>query len=96
MAQTLAPGQSVTLTSARDSYMRANTDWPGYFVARKLDLYLYVDSWNPGIGYGAVLERHEDNNRAELHTGAAGKAPWQARSLAALPALPTRPARPAK
>lgn len=93
--QTLAPGQSVTLTSTRDSYVRANTDWPGYFVTRKLDLYLYVDSWNPGIGYGAVLERHEDNNRAELHTGAAGKAPWDASSPAVPAALPARPAHPA-
>jgi len=94
---TIAPGQSITLASTPDSYYAKNTDWPGYFETKRLDLYLYVDSWNPGIPSGAVQERNETNNRAELHLGGAQAAsatfaPAPA-ATQALPALPDRPAR---
>lgn len=90
--QTLEPGQSITLTSTKQSYTAKNTDWPGFFVATKLDLYLYVDSWNGRIAYGAVYERHEDNNRAELHIAGARSAMRAAARDAgvALPVLPAR------
>ena len=63
----LLPGRSITLTSTPDSYSPVQTVWPGYFVAGTTDLYLYVDSWNPGVSYGAAQELDETNNRAELH-----------------------------
>ena len=63
----LAPGQSITLTSTAQSYDPAQTIWHGWFANGTKDLYLYVDSWNPGVATGAVLEGNESNNRAELH-----------------------------
>jgi hypothetical protein len=97
VGDTLAPGQSITLRSVPTSYLAKNTDWPGYFETTKLDLYLYVDSWNPDIAWGAVYERNETNNRAEMHLAGAQGAPAPA-ALApapqALPALPDRPAHP--
>jgi hypothetical protein len=63
----LAAGQSVNLSSAVGSFSPENSYWPGYFVNGTSDLYLYVDSWKPGIGLGAVVESNEANNRAELH-----------------------------
>ncbi len=62
----LAPGESIKLTSTYGSYANGNTVWPGYFIAGTTDLYLYVDSWNPGVPAGAVAESYEDNNRSEL------------------------------
>jgi hypothetical protein len=76
VATGLEPGQSIKLTSTYGSYADGYTVWPGYFVNGTTDLYLYVDSWNPGVPTGAVAESYEDNNRAELHglevTGASG------------------------
>ena len=86
VAQPLAPGQSITLTSTRSSYYARNTDWPGSFNTSRLNLYMYVDSWNPTISYGAVYERHEDNNRSEMHLDGAAGAP----GTTALRALPPR------
>jgi hypothetical protein len=63
----LAPGQSVTLTSARGSYAAGYSLWPGWFARGTSDLYRYVDSWNPGVASGAVAESDETNNRAEIH-----------------------------
>ncbi len=92
---TLAPGQSVTLTSTRASYAGRNTAWPGYFDTSRLNLYLYVDSWNQNISYGAVYERNEANNRFDLHLGTGGNAPPPAAATADAP-LPPRPVRPAR
>jgi hypothetical protein len=74
---TLAPGQSITLTSTPSSYWAPNTIWPGHFAGGTTDLYMYVDSFsNPSNPNGAVLESNESNNRSELHglnvPGAAG------------------------
>ena len=63
----LAPGQSITLTSTPDSYSAEYTRWVGAFPKGTKDLYLYVDSWNPGVAEGAVAEADETNNRAEYH-----------------------------
>jgi hypothetical protein len=63
----LAPGQSVTLSSAPGSYSAPYSAWPGWFASGTTDLYLYVDSWNPADPNGAVVEISEYNNRAELH-----------------------------
>ncbi len=73
---TLAPGQSVTLTSTPNGYCQGspsasnpqgycspNTVWPtGAFAGGTNNLYLYVDSWNPGVANGAVTESDENNN----------------------------------
>lgn len=63
----LGAGQSITLTSTPDSYDAGQTRWFGSFAAGTTDLYLYVDSWNPGYPNGAVQESDETNNRAEQH-----------------------------
>jgi len=93
----LAPGESITLTSTPGSYYGKNTVWDGSFNTGLLNLYLYADSWNPGVPTGAVYESNETNNRAEFHT-LPGLASAAARTAAAppddLPALPLRPARP--
>ena len=93
----LAPGESITLTSTPGSYYAKNTVWDGSFNTGLLNLYLYADSWNPGVPTGAVYERNETNNRAEFHTQ-----PAHASALVRigaplptnLPALPPRPVRP--
>lgn len=61
----LAPGASVTLTS--QSLPAGYSYWPGWLAAGTTDLYVYVDSFNPGVAAGAVAESNEGNNRAELH-----------------------------
>jgi hypothetical protein len=94
--RTLAPGESITLTSTPGSYYAKNTVWDGSFNTGALNLYLYADSWNPGMPAGAVYERNEANNRAEFHTAPA-QASIGVRIIAPptdLPALPPRPARP--
>lgn len=63
----LGPGQSVTLTSTPGSYAADQSRWPGYFASGTSDLYLYVDSWNPTVPTGGVLESNEGNNQAERH-----------------------------
>ncbi len=86
----LEPGQSVMLTSAAGSYAQPYSIWPGWFARGTTDLYLYVDSWNPGAAAGAVAESDETNNRAELHglqvTG--DNPPGTSRLLEDLPARP--------
>lgn len=63
----IPPGQSVTLTSDPGSFPTDYSVWPGWFAAGTTDLYLYVDSWNPGVPTGGSVEENEANNRAELH-----------------------------
>jgi hypothetical protein len=76
----LAPGESVTLTSMPNGYCQDNTMpsnpggycnaatiWPGAFASGTQHLYLFVDSSNPTVSTGAVLEGDESNNRSELH-----------------------------
>jgi hypothetical protein len=55
---------SVTLTS--NSFPPGYSIWPGWFAAGTTDLYLYVDSWNPGVATGGVVEGSESNNAAHL------------------------------
>ena len=95
VTQTVAPGQSITLTSTADSYYAKNTIWNGVFAPGTTDLYAYADSWNPTVDRGAVAESNEANNRGELHglSVADSTAPAHAAPNAA--DLPTRPAHPA-
>jgi hypothetical protein len=95
--RTLAPGESITLTSTPGSYYTKNTAWNGSFKTGLLHLYVYADSWNPGVPSGAVYESNESNNRAEFHTTLARTgAPLEteAAPTAELPAMPPRPVRP--
>lgn len=68
VSQEIAPGQSITLISTSDSYVKNNTIWRGFFIRGTKNLYLVVDSWNrsPDGGVrdpnGAVLEFDETNN----------------------------------
>ncbi len=90
----LAPGQSITLTSTSGSYMDGYTIWSGQLGAGTTDLYLYVDSWNPGVATGGVAESNENNNRAELHNVAVTGAALQSTDVADAAELPIRPAKP--
>jgi hypothetical protein len=63
----LEPNASITLSSAPGQFAAPYSVWPGYFARGTADLYVYVDSWNPGVASGAVPESNEANNRAELH-----------------------------
>ena len=63
----MGPGDSVVLTSTPVSFDATQTIWLGAFAPGTTDLYLYVDSWNPGHTIGTVLERDETNNRFEMH-----------------------------
>ncbi len=64
--RTLQPGESVTLTSQPGNYASAYTRWPGWFASGTRNVYAYVDSWNPNVTTGAVLEENESNNRGDL------------------------------
>ena len=88
----LGSGESVNLTSTPTSYSLLHTIWPGYFAAGTQDLYLLVDSWNPGVSTGGVPESNEANNLSELHGLTVS---GESSDAAALPALEKIPARPA-
>ncbi len=64
--QALAPGQSITLTSAPGQFAGPQSVWPGHFASGTNSLYVYVDSFNPPVPTGAVAESNETNNRAEI------------------------------
>jgi hypothetical protein len=82
----LAGGQSITLTSAPTSVYGQNTRWEGFFARGTTDLYVYVDSWNGSVQTGAVAERSETNNRAELHgLSVTGATPTRSASNVPLP-----------
>jgi hypothetical protein len=67
VASGLGPGEHITLTSTPDSLAAPYSRWPGWFASGTTDLYVYADSWDPGVADGAVAETDETNNRAELH-----------------------------
>ncbi len=62
----LRAGESIILTSTPDSYDPSFTRWDGSFAAGVRNLYVYADSWNGSVPYGAVDEGNETNNRAEI------------------------------
>jgi len=104
----IAPGQSLTLVSLSGGpcsttsgtvghYCDVDTAWPGSFAPGTQDLYMFVDSWNPGVSTGAVEEGDESNNRSEFHFGSAlaGLSNFNFSGPARSPeSLPTRPAPP--
>jgi predicted outer membrane repeat protein len=62
VTQSLAPGQSITLSASQA--LPEYSNWSGSFAAGTSDLYLVVDSWNPGVSTGAISESNESNNVA--------------------------------
>ncbi len=90
----LGAGQSVTLTSDSGSYAADFTLWPGYFTSGTTDLSLYVDSWNPGVSSGGILEIDESNNSFTLSGGVTvtGLGTLQTEGLPSATTLPSRPA----
>lgn len=66
-AGALAPGESVVLTSTPTSYDVNTSLWVGSFAPGTTDVYLWVDSWNPGSSVGAVQEGNELNNGDARH-----------------------------
>jgi|GEM_PF-3786605 len=60
-AQGLKPGESRSLVSTIDSDL-PQTVWPGCFSVGTRQLYLSVDSWDPGVTFGRVEESNEKNN----------------------------------
>lgn len=91
---TLAPGESITLTSQLASYTPEYSVWPGWFAAGTTDIYVYVDSWEPESISGAVAESDETNNQSHLAgLTASGANPPSARSR--LTSFSWRPAAPA-
>ncbi|MFQ3684491.1 SdrD B-like domain-containing protein, partial [Roseiflexus sp.] len=64
--QSLAPGQSITLTSAPGQFAGPQSVWPGHFASGANSLYVYVDSFNPPVPTGAIAESNEANNRAQI------------------------------
>ncbi len=86
--QTLDPGESITLTST--SIATSFSRWPGYFVSGTDDLYVQVDSWNPGLVYGAIYELTESNNtNSLLDIGVSGNNPFLQAELTG--EIPERP-----
>jgi VCBS repeat-containing protein len=62
----LGAGESIVLTSVKDSYAEEYTYWENTFALGTTELYLYVDSWDLSHTYGAIQESNESNNRADL------------------------------
>ena len=94
VANGLEPGQSITLSS--QSLAPGYSIWEGWFAAGTTDLYVYADSYNPGVAAGAVAELNESNNRAELHgLNVTGLNPLQLQ-LASVYQRPLPPAQAAK
>jgi len=92
----LAPGESITLTSTVADYSAGHTIWRGWFASGTTDLYLYVDSWNPGTPTGGVAESDETNNRAALRGLIVTGANPAITNSASTTNLPLRPAPGAK
>jgi conserved repeat domain len=94
VSQTIQPGQSIILTSEPDSYYADNTIWNGSFAPGTSDLYVYVDSWNPTVATGAVVESDEGNNRDEIHGLKVSGSLTSSNDLRRADKLPERPVRP--
>jgi hypothetical protein len=60
----LDPGASVTLSSA--DFLPGYSSWPGWMASGTTDIYAYVDTFDPGLEFGAVAESNEANNQAHL------------------------------
>lgn len=94
----ILPGESLELTSASGIEAGRFSVWNGRLPKGSQALYVYIDSWNPGVSFGAIDEVREDNNAASLVLlNPVDRSPRSDTQLAELidPAtLPPRPSRP--
>jgi hypothetical protein len=59
----LEPGESVTIRYGDENYWADMSNFAGSFAEPgTYTLYAQVDSWNPGVAWGAVFESDEENN----------------------------------
>lgn len=67
IAQPLAPGESLTLTSnPADPLIDTNASiWYGFFFNGTTELAVFADSWNPGVPTGALTEGEDSNAPGE-------------------------------
>lgn len=100
VTEPLAPGESMTLTSAGPSTSTPNgysadyTIWPGGFASGTTDLYVYVDTWDQSDPLGAVEEVQEDNNLSHMQVSVTGSAVNLSNDQRDVSDLPQRPPRP--
>lgn len=89
--RSLAPGETVMLTSTPASYAAKYSIWPGSFVAGTREIVVLADSWNPGSAGGSSGDTNTANNLLRI-TGLSvtGQNGTTANSMQP-DALPTRP-----
>jgi predicted outer membrane repeat protein len=63
---TLAPGQSITLTTTRASYDQQRSFWLGWLPSGTTQIYALADSWNTSGNSGTIDEVDEANNLARI------------------------------
>jgi hypothetical protein len=63
---TLAPGQSITLTTTRASYDPQRSFWLGWLPSGTTQIYALADSWNTSGSSGVIEESDETNNLAHI------------------------------
>ncbi|HEU5100955.1 MAG TPA: hypothetical protein VFU22_18145, partial [Roseiflexaceae bacterium] len=91
IAQPLAPGAELMLTSATGSYAPSYTNWRERLAAGTTDLYVQADSWNPGKTVGASGDSNLANNL--FHIGGLHVTGQNIAGIGPDPAaIPTRPA----
>ena len=61
--ESLAPGETLTLTISDAHYQTDQSRWPDAYPAGDHALWAYADSWGYPQPWGGVRERDEDNNR---------------------------------
>ena len=64
--RSLAPGESITLTTAPGAFPADYSSWAGWLPAGTTDLYVLADSWAPGSPIGASGDRSTANNLAHI------------------------------
>ncbi|GAB4204932.1 MAG: hypothetical protein OHK0022_30530 [Roseiflexaceae bacterium] len=89
VARSLAPGESITLTTAAGSFPTEYSSWAGWLPAGTTDLYVLADSWAPGSPTGSSGDRSTANNLARI--GGLSVSGSNPPLLAAKPVLQPRP-----
>ncbi|HEU4323076.1 MAG TPA: right-handed parallel beta-helix repeat-containing protein [Roseiflexaceae bacterium] len=66
VARSLAPGESITLTTAPGAFPPEYSSWAGWLPVGTTDIYVLADSWAPGSPTGASGDRSTANNQAHI------------------------------